>query len=90
MSIRAIILLVSIVSSAALAPTARGAWWQEFGRSCGLGFSDGYHSRTGCPRRRSHGTYQPGEEPLYHHTPTGKIVPSGIEQGTWGMPTPAR
>ncbi len=53
MSLRTLLMFVTLVTSVALSPRAHAAWWHELGRSAGLGWSDGYHSRNACVKRRS-------------------------------------
>ena len=57
MSFQARMLSVAVLAALTLAPPAQAGWLQELNRSFGLGWSDGYHSRTTCPPKRHHGQY---------------------------------
>ncbi len=92
MSLRTVVMFVTLVTSVALTPTADGAWWHEFGRSAGLGWSDGYHSRTGCTKRRGAcPTCQPTPAKGFEHLPPAQPSPAHapVERTTWRTPTPA-
>jgi hypothetical protein len=49
MAQRTVIGMMAIVATVSLATDVHAHWWHQLGRSAGLGWSDGYHSRTECP-----------------------------------------
>lgn len=93
MSLRTVLLFVMLVTSVGLSPTAHGAWWHEFGRECGLGWSDGYHSRTGCTKRRSPcPTCQPTPAQEFEFLSPAQPLPASapVQRTTWRTPSPGR
>jgi hypothetical protein len=52
---RAILPLITVVASLMLATAAQANWLNGVGRYLGVGWSDGYHSRTACPPKRPGG-----------------------------------
>lgn len=46
---RSIIPLIATLLIVSLATTSHAGWWSNTLRTMGLGWSDGYHSRNGCP-----------------------------------------
>jgi hypothetical protein len=79
---RAIVGILGIVTALTLTTGARAHWWHQMGRSAGLGWSDGYHSRTGCPPKNAQG--QAGVS--WHSFPASGPCPTC----TPGVPTPAQ
>ncbi len=51
MTRRAIVWIMAVLATVSIAADCQAHWWHQMGRSAGLGWSDGYHSRTGCPRQ---------------------------------------
>lgn len=49
MTQRMFVWMVAILAMAAGVRVGQAHWWHQMGRNAGLGWSDGYHSRTGCP-----------------------------------------
>jgi hypothetical protein len=88
---RAMVGIVAVVATVSLAAECHAHWWQQMGRSAGLGWSDGYHSRTGCPPRGGVPNYAcaecqsiPAPRPLAQPQPTPqpteaapRFVPAG-------------
>jgi hypothetical protein len=99
MRLRTIVLIVAIVPSLLVASDAQAAWWHHFGRPAGLGWSDGYHSRSGCPRqvRRENATF-PTDENCPTCQPAVPSQPAPAERlpipastrTTWRVATPVR
>ena len=85
MRLRPIILLASLATVLTIAPIARAGWGNEICRSTGLGWSDGYHSRTACPPKGSLAFCHPWG-PSY-----GNYSGSVIEHQQWqpSHPSPA-
>lgn len=48
-----IVLLASLAMVLTIVPAAQAGWGNEICRSLGFGWSDGYHSRTACPPKRT-------------------------------------
>jgi hypothetical protein len=71
MSLR-VLSMVTILLVAPWAATARGHWLNDLERWVGVGTSDGYHSRTACPPKRSHA----------HSPHSGRLPP------TWASTSP--
>lgn len=80
-----------------IAPTAHAHWITDLNRSLGIGWSDGYHSRTACPPRKAWWS-APGPCPtcgpaVFHdpHPATNVPVPASAQpQGDYyAEPTPA-
>lgn len=65
MSFQSRMFTMAVVAALAFATPVQAGWLQEFNRSFGLGWSDGYHARTTCPPKRHQS----------HHSPS---VPSWI------------
>jgi len=63
MLIRSIIRVVAVVALLSIVTIARADWTHTVGRYLGVGWSDGYHSRSACPPRHM-GTKQYVEEKL--------------------------
>jgi len=87
---------VAVMAIMAVMPRAQAEWHRSLGRTLGVGWGDGYHSRTACPPRRSVGYAVPQPhaipwwaipasegEPLPHPAtpPTGGTAQSHIPPG---------
>jgi hypothetical protein len=88
MSLRTVVMFVTLVTSVGLSPTAHGSWWHTPGRAHGFGWGDGYQSRTGCaPKRGACPTCGPGMETQWHgQAPWYGVMPS---ESKLAVPTPA-
>ena len=85
MSFQARILSVAVVAALCFVPPARAGWLQEFNRSFGLGWSDGYHSRTTCPPNRHHAQHPPAAVPSWIYGEE-TVVPEVLPPETLPVP----
>jgi hypothetical protein len=73
MSLR-VLTIVTILLIGPLTATSRAHWLNDLERWVGVGTSDGYHSRTGCPPKRAQ----------VHSPQAGHLPP------TWASASPQR
>jgi hypothetical protein len=75
MSFRLILRVVGVLSIGAILSCARADWHHSLGRHLGVGWGDGYHSRTACPPRRSPGYFGSQPSPPWWATPAAEAEP---------------
>jgi hypothetical protein len=75
--------LAGLLTLVTIVPAARGEVPHAIGRYLGMGWSDGYHSRTACPPKRHIVHHQPTPAPA--PIPWWKIPAEGAE----ALPAPA-
>lgn len=79
MSIRARLPLVAAVTILSIAPAARGEFPHNVGRYTGIGWSDGYHSRTACPPKQHLAIHKPVAAVKPTPTPWWKIPATDVQ-----------
>lgn len=103
MSIRARCLVVSVVTVLTILPAAHAEFPHNCGRYLGIGWSDGYHSRTACPPKAHFVIHKPIAPVKAEPTPWWKIPSTDVhpdsgpslfrqpgEGVSVGAPTPAQ